>query len=188
MFFLLGYGRRRRCSISKRNITCASASFTTQGPQNNLTTPSTRMLRTNSTRCKILRLKFQQRRHAPPSALLKLCTHNRAVQNPDSHNVHTETKSEGIRPANSTQKDLSLTSFEAVSIFLLVRQQLQRTDQICAQALRYRMRFEDLGLLNTVPCLYDQKPVRLLPIIIFLHRSRNSHNLRAFFLPETHQT
>ena len=36
-----------------------------------------------------------------------------------------------------------------------------------AQALRYRMCFEDLGLLNTFPCLHDQKLVRLPPVILF---------------------
>ena len=56
---------------------------------------------------------------------------------------------------------------EAISIFLLIRQQFQRIDQICAEALRYCMRFEDLGLLNIVTCLYDQKPVRLLPVALF---------------------
>ena len=48
---------------------------------------------------------------------------------------------------------------ETVSIFLLIRKQLQRIDQFFAQALRYRMRVEDLRLLNTFPFLHDQKPV-----------------------------
>ena len=56
---------------------------------------------------------------------------------------------------------------QTVSIFLLIRQQLQRIDQVCAQALHYRMRFEDLRLLNTTTGLYDQKPIRLLPIVLF---------------------
>ena len=60
---------------------------------------------------------------------------------------------------------------EAVSIFFLVCQQLQRIDQICAQALRYGMRFEDLGLVDTFTCLYGQKPVCLLPIV-FLSTDR----------------
>ena len=55
--------------------------------------------------------------------------------------------------------------YEAVSILLLVRQQLQRIDQMSAQALRYCMRFQDLGLINTFACLYHQEPVRLLPIV-----------------------
>ena len=49
--------------------------------------------------------------------------------------------------------------YEAVSIFLLVRQQLQRIYQISAQALRYCRRFEDLGLIDIFTCLYNQKPV-----------------------------
>ena len=43
--------------------------------------------------------------------------------------------------------------YEAVSFFLLVRQQLQLINQISAQALRYCMRFEDLGLIDTLTCL-----------------------------------
>ena len=45
--------------------------------------------------------------------------------------------------------------YEAISILL---------DQISAKALRYCMRSEDLGLINTFTCLDDQKPVRLHPI------------------------
>ena len=58
--------------------------------------------------------------------------------------------------------------YEAVSIFLLV---LQPIDQICAQALRYCMCFEDHGLIDTLTYLYDQKPVWLLPIV-FLSTTR----------------
>ena len=29
------------------------------------------------------------------------------------------------------------------------------------------MRFEDLGLINTFTCLYNQEPVWLLPIVLF---------------------
>ena len=65
---------------------------------------------------------------------------------------------------------------EAVFIFLLVRQQFQRMDQISAQALRYCMSFEDLGLIDTFTCLYDQKPVWLLSIV-FLHTSRTTNAL-----------
>ena len=73
--------------------------------------------------------------------------------------------------------------YEAVSIFLLVRQQLQRINQISAQGLRYCMRFEDLGLVNTFTCLYDQEPVWLLPIVLFLlHRSCTT-NYNALYLP-----
>ena len=57
--------------------------------------------------------------------------------------------------------------YETVSIFLLVRQQLQRIDQICAQALRYCMCSEDLGLIDIITCLHDQEPVRKLPIVPF---------------------
>ena len=46
--------------------------------------------------------------------------------------------------------------YEAVSIFLLVRQQLQRITQIPAETLRYCMRCEDLGLVNTSACLHHQ--------------------------------
>ena len=42
-----------------------------------------------------------------------------------------------------------------------------RIDQISAQALRYRMRFEDLHLLKIFTCLHDQKPVRLPPVVLF---------------------
>ena len=55
---------------------------------------------------------------------------------------------------------------QTVSILLLVRQQFQLIDQICAQALRYRMRFEDLCLLKTFSCLYNHEPVRLLPMVL----------------------
>ena len=75
--------------------------------------------------------------------------------------------------------------YEAVPIFLLVCQQLQRIDKICAQALRYCTRSEDLGLIDTFTCLYDQKPVRLLPIV-FLSTDR-APPIVAHFLPETHQ-
>ena len=57
--------------------------------------------------------------------------------------------------------------YEAVSIFLLVRQQLQRINQMSAKALRYCMRPEDLGLVNTFACLHHQEPVWLFPIIFF---------------------
>ena len=58
--------------------------------------------------------------------------------------------------------------YEAVSIFLLVRQQLQRINQIPAEALRYCMRIEDFGLVDTSTCLYDLKqPVWLLPVVLF---------------------
>ena len=57
--------------------------------------------------------------------------------------------------------------YEAVSMFLLVRQQLQRINQIAAKALRYCIRFEDLGLIYTFTCLYNQEPVWLLPILFF---------------------
>ena len=56
--------------------------------------------------------------------------------------------------------------YDAVSIFFLVRQQLQRIDQISTQALRYCKRFEDLGLIDTFTCLCDQKPGWLLPIVL----------------------
>ena len=49
--------------------------------------------------------------------------------------------------------------FQVASIVLLVRQQLQRVVQISAQALRYCMRFEDLGMVNTLTCLHHQEPV-----------------------------
>ena len=49
--------------------------------------------------------------------------------------------------------------YEAVPIFLLVCQQLQRIDKNSAKALRYCMRSEDLGLVDTFTCLYDQEPV-----------------------------
>ena len=54
--------------------------------------------------------------------------------------------------------------YEAVSIFLSVRQQLQRIDQISAQALRYCMRVGDLGPIDTFTCVYNQEPVWLLPV------------------------
>ena len=52
-----------------------------------------------------------------------------------------------------------------VSILLLIRQQLQCINQIPAEALRYCMRSEDLGLVNTLACLHHQEPVWLLPTI-----------------------
>ena len=61
---------------------------------------------------------------------------------------------------------------------LLVRQQLQRINQMSAKALRYCMRSEDPGLINTFPCLHHQEPVWLLPIVVFLRRSRTT-NLNA---------
>ena len=64
--------------------------------------------------------------------------------------------------------------YEAVSIFLLVRQQLQRINQMSAKALRYCMRPEDLGPVNTFACLHHQEPVWLFPIIFFLHRSHTT--------------
>ena len=57
--------------------------------------------------------------------------------------------------------------YEAVSIFLLVRQQRQGINQISTKALRYCMRFVDLGLVNTFACLHNQEPVWLLPVIFF---------------------
>ena len=41
--------------------------------------------------------------------------------------------------------------YEAVSILLLVREQLQRIDQSLAWTLKYCMRFEDLGWLTLAP-------------------------------------
>ena len=64
---------------------------------------------------------------------------------------------------------------EAVSIFLLVCQQFQRIDRICAQALRCCMRFEDLGLIDTFTCLYDLEPVWLLRAVLSLHTSRTTN-------------
>ena len=46
---------------------------------------------------------------------------------------------------------------EAISIFLLVRQQLQRINQISAKALRCCTCTEDLGLIGTFTCLYHQE-------------------------------
>ena len=68
---------------------------------------------------------------------------------------------------------------EAVSIFLLIRQQLQRIDQICAKALRYCMCFEYLSMINIISCLCDQKPVRLLPIV-FLSTYRTPPSCMLF--------
>ena len=48
----------------------------------------------------------------------------------------------------------------------------------------YCMSFEDLGLIDTFTCLYDQKPVWLLPIVFF---STVCHQLLCSVLPETHQ-
>ena len=53
--------------------------------------------------------------------------------------------------------------YEAVSIFLLLRQQLQRINQMPTKASRYCMRFEDLGLVNTFACLHHHEPDWLLP-------------------------
>ena len=61
--------------------------------------------------------------------------------------------------------------YEAVSIFFLVRHQLQSINQISAKALRYCMRSEDLGLINTFTCLHHQKPV-WLPPVVFLSTDR----------------
>ena len=57
--------------------------------------------------------------------------------------------------------------YEAVSILLLVRQQLQRINQISTKALRYCMRSEDLGLVNTFACLHRQEPVWFPPVTFF---------------------
>ena len=83
---------RRRCSISKRNITSASASVTTEGRHKNSATPSTRMLRTNSTTLKKnLSLKFLQGKHSPPSVLLKPCTHQRGTKQNEGKPSQTAT-------------------------------------------------------------------------------------------------
>ena len=42
----------------------------------------------------------------------------------------------------------------------------ERPSDPFAQALRYRMCFEDLRLLNSFTCLHDQNPGRLLPIVL----------------------
>ena len=68
---------------------------------------------------------------------------------------------------------------EAVSIFLLVRQQLQRIGQFFAQALRYRMRFEDLGLINTFTCL-QPRACLVASSPTFFHKSRTT-NCYALF-------
>ena len=75
--------------------------------------------------------------------------------------------------------------FEAVSIFLLVRQQLQHINQIPADALRYCMRFEDLGLINNFTCLYNQEPVEFLPVVFSPQIAH--HQLFRPFPKETHQ-
>ena len=54
-----------------------------------------------------------------------------------------------------------------VTISLLVRQQLERIDQVFTQTLRYRVRFEDLCLSGTDSCLYHQQPVGRSPFIFF---------------------
>ena len=64
--------------------------------------------------------------------------------------------------------------YEAVSILLLVRQQLQRINQIPAEATRYCMRSEDLCLVNTFACLHHQEPVLVASNHIFLHKSRTT--------------
>ena len=74
---------------------------------------------------------------------------------------------------------------EAVSIFLLVRQRLQRLNQMSSQALRYRMRFEDLGRLIL-------SPVCTTKSLFGCYQSHFSpqiahHQLSRPFLPETHQ-
>ena len=81
--------------------------------------------------------------------------------------VHLDEVPQAVREAfpDSFAELCHSALWETVS--LLIRQQFQRMDQIFAQALRYRMRFEDLRLLNSFPCLKDQKPVRLLPIVLF---------------------
>ena len=54
----------------------------------------------------------------------------------------------------------------AITIFLLVRQQLERIGQVFTQTLRSRMRFENLCLLKTFSSLQDQQPFRLPPVIL----------------------
>ena len=76
--------------------------------------------------------------------------------------------------------------YEAVSILLLVRQQLQRIDQIPTSALRYCMRFEDLGQVNTFACLHHQEPVWFPPSIFF--STDRTLPMCVLFTPETHQT
>ena len=83
--------------------------------------------------------------------------------------IFMNSRKPSVRPfLLSLQRFVTMFSMRPSPIFLLV---LQRIDQICAQALRYCMCFEDLGLIDTLTYLYDQKAVWLLPIV-FLSTNR----------------
>ena len=75
--------------------------------------------------------------------------------------------------------------YEAVFIFLLVRQQLQRINQISTKALAHCMPSEDLGLTDTFACLHHQEPVWCPPIIFSPQIAH--HQFVCFFSPESHQ-
>ena len=77
-----------------------------QKRQNNFTTSSIRMLRTTLTHCKFLSLKFLQRRHTPPSVLLKLNTtkrHNRMKESPYPKATMFKLSQNSIEPDEPTQ-------------------------------------------------------------------------------------
>ena len=77
--------------------------------------------------------------------------------------------SESIQNSSSASftKNCHNTLHWAFSIFLLVRQQLERIDQVFTQTLRYRMRFEDFCLAGTDSCLYHQQPAGRSPFMFF---------------------
>ena len=70
--------------------------------------------------------------------------------------------------------------YEAVSIFLPVRQQLQRIDQMSAQNVRYCMCFEDLGLIDTFTCFVRPKACLVASNLISLHISRTTNCCALF--------
>ena len=115
-FILLGEKTQATMLHLKRNITRAGAPVTTKGRQNKLTPPSARMLETNQ------HVESSQHQFLHKEAKSSFCPstmhNNIAAQNkmrdssrPGQPPCSRQNKIERIRPANSTQKDLSFTSF-----------------------------------------------------------------------------
>ena len=75
---------------------------------------------------------------------------------------------------------------ETVSILFLIREQFQRIDQIFAQALRYRMRFEDFACSTLSPVCTTKS---LFGCFQSYFSPQIAHHQLVYFCPvETHQT
>ena len=72
--------------------------------------------------------------------------------------------------------------YEAVSIFLLVRQQLQRSNQMSAQSLRYCVRFEDLGLVSGSEVVFAAGVIGVSPEMQCLSLLVLSFHHQSFFM------